>query len=284
MLEWVAMPSSQGIFPTQGLNPHLLCLLHWQVGSLPLAPPGKSWAGSKSCLRVLPSVREQARPSPSLSPVPRSRSLCLGSWTKPWVFPWPRLDPAPSGRQPGASGGGLCSTESPKLQPRWPVWFYLFQPRANHALGPRSEEGSCCWAGGTAPPSPPGGQTSDLWPKAPRVLRILGPWLHWGQVGFWLWSWRALRCPGSVPGSGRVGSAPSFQFWIPGCTRSWPRQQAGHGGLGLGLNSSACWQETPEAPLGRAGPAVLWLAKILPLPPGSPRSFNLGLSEFPADR
>ena len=32
----------QGIFPTQGLNLHLLCLLHWQAGSLPLAPPGKS--------------------------------------------------------------------------------------------------------------------------------------------------------------------------------------------------------------------------------------------------
>ena len=30
----------QGIFLTQGLNPHLLPLLHWQVGSLPLAPPG----------------------------------------------------------------------------------------------------------------------------------------------------------------------------------------------------------------------------------------------------
>ena len=29
------------IFPTQGLNPHLLSLLHWQVGSLPLVPPGK---------------------------------------------------------------------------------------------------------------------------------------------------------------------------------------------------------------------------------------------------
>ena len=28
----------QGIFPTQGLNPHLL---HWQVGSLPSEPPGK---------------------------------------------------------------------------------------------------------------------------------------------------------------------------------------------------------------------------------------------------
>ena len=31
----------QGIFPTQGLNPCLLCLLHWQEDSLPLAPPGK---------------------------------------------------------------------------------------------------------------------------------------------------------------------------------------------------------------------------------------------------
>ena len=28
-------------FTTQGLNPCLLCLLHWHVGSLPLMPPGK---------------------------------------------------------------------------------------------------------------------------------------------------------------------------------------------------------------------------------------------------
>ena len=33
----------QGIFPTQGLNLCLLSLLHWQAGSLPLAPPGKSF-------------------------------------------------------------------------------------------------------------------------------------------------------------------------------------------------------------------------------------------------
>ena len=32
----------QGIFLTQGSNPHLFCLLHWQAGSLALAPPGKS--------------------------------------------------------------------------------------------------------------------------------------------------------------------------------------------------------------------------------------------------
>ena len=31
----------QGIFLTQGSNPCLLCLLNWQVGSLPLVPPGK---------------------------------------------------------------------------------------------------------------------------------------------------------------------------------------------------------------------------------------------------
>ena len=30
-----------GIFPTQGLNLCLLCLLHWQAGSLPLTLPGK---------------------------------------------------------------------------------------------------------------------------------------------------------------------------------------------------------------------------------------------------
>ena len=31
----------QGIFPTQGSNPHLSHLLHWQAGSLPLMPPEK---------------------------------------------------------------------------------------------------------------------------------------------------------------------------------------------------------------------------------------------------
>ena len=34
----------QGVFPDQGLNPSLLCLLHWRVGSLPLVPPGKPFS------------------------------------------------------------------------------------------------------------------------------------------------------------------------------------------------------------------------------------------------
>ena len=39
---WSGLPCPPlGDLPTQGSNPHLLCLLHWQAGSLPLVPPGK---------------------------------------------------------------------------------------------------------------------------------------------------------------------------------------------------------------------------------------------------
>ena len=39
---WNGLPALlQGVFPAQILNPHLLCLLHWQGGSLLLVPPGK---------------------------------------------------------------------------------------------------------------------------------------------------------------------------------------------------------------------------------------------------
>ena len=37
---WSQLPfAPPGIFPTPGSNPCLSCLLHWQVGSLPPAPP-----------------------------------------------------------------------------------------------------------------------------------------------------------------------------------------------------------------------------------------------------
>ena len=45
------------IFPTQGSNPHLLRLLHWQVDSLPVAPP---------------TVRETVTVESSSSPVAQS--------------------------------------------------------------------------------------------------------------------------------------------------------------------------------------------------------------------
>ena len=51
----------QGIFPTQGSNPRLLCLLHWQAGTSPLAPPGKPHStlqvfSNISCMRLWPCV------------------------------------------------------------------------------------------------------------------------------------------------------------------------------------------------------------------------------------
>ena len=47
---WSGLPCPPPrIFPNQESNPCLLFILHWQVGSLPLAPPGKSTLdGSKS--------------------------------------------------------------------------------------------------------------------------------------------------------------------------------------------------------------------------------------------
>ena len=45
ILEWVATPSSRG---SSGLRDGAQCLLHWEAGSLPLAPPGKPSFGSLS--------------------------------------------------------------------------------------------------------------------------------------------------------------------------------------------------------------------------------------------
>ena len=46
---WNGLPCpSPQIFLTQGVNPHLLWLLLWQTGSLPLVPPGKPTTNSES--------------------------------------------------------------------------------------------------------------------------------------------------------------------------------------------------------------------------------------------
>ena len=46
---WSGLPCSPpGDLPDPGIEPHLLCLLNWQAGSLPLAPSGKPCAVSGS--------------------------------------------------------------------------------------------------------------------------------------------------------------------------------------------------------------------------------------------
>ena len=48
----------QEIFPTQGSNLHLiLSILHWQVGSLPLVPPGKTFLYMQTQLKTAPKSK-----------------------------------------------------------------------------------------------------------------------------------------------------------------------------------------------------------------------------------
>ena len=47
----------QGIFPTQGSNPSLLSLLHWQTGFLPQAPSGKHWCQNLTPLIISSSFK-----------------------------------------------------------------------------------------------------------------------------------------------------------------------------------------------------------------------------------
>ena len=48
ILEWVATSPLQGIFPTQGSNPHLLHVLHWEAYASPLCHLGSPLTGSTS--------------------------------------------------------------------------------------------------------------------------------------------------------------------------------------------------------------------------------------------
>ena len=52
ILEWLAIFSSRGSFPTQRLNPCLSCLLHWQMDPLLLAPPGKPFLRLKRMFHI----------------------------------------------------------------------------------------------------------------------------------------------------------------------------------------------------------------------------------------
>ena len=73
-----------GIFPTQGLHPCLLCLLHWQVGSLPLKWHGKPFncpggIQSRSPMVLRSNEQEQIPADPI---VLIAFLLCLGVMNK----------------------------------------------------------------------------------------------------------------------------------------------------------------------------------------------------------
>ena len=68
------MPSSRGIFLTQGLNSSLLSLLQWQAGSLPLAPPGKQEGQGKT---------DQLHPEPRRSQMKSNATTTSWGSSKP---------------------------------------------------------------------------------------------------------------------------------------------------------------------------------------------------------
>ena len=67
----------QGIFPTQGLNLHLLCLLHWQVDSLPLYHLGSHLLGEGHAIYDV-SRHQGCKISISISKSPTRRGAGLG--------------------------------------------------------------------------------------------------------------------------------------------------------------------------------------------------------------
>ena len=78
----------QGIFPTQGLNPSLFFLLHWQAGSLPSVPSGKP---KKQCtIHVMCLNHPKTNPRSwsmenvsSKKPVPRAKKVG-DHWIQHW--------------------------------------------------------------------------------------------------------------------------------------------------------------------------------------------------------
>ena len=98
----------QGIFPTQRSNLHLLRLLLWQAGSLPLEPPGKpkmkSEVKSLSCVWLLATpwtIAHQAPPSMEFSRQEYWSGLpfpSLGDLPNPEIEPASLMSPALVGR------------------------------------------------------------------------------------------------------------------------------------------------------------------------------------------
>ena len=104
ILEWVAMSFSRGSSRTQGLNLHLLCLLHWQPGSLPLAPPGKPF------MRIVKVKVSQSCPT-LCDPMDYTVHGILQARILEWVaFPFSRGSSQPRDRIQASRIAGGCFT------------------------------------------------------------------------------------------------------------------------------------------------------------------------------
>ena len=90
----------QVIFLTQGSNPRLFCLLHWQTGSLPLVPPAKPqarlWCGLHETTqgsRLEHKARRRKGASCSPSGTASWRPRCSAGNLGGQETGWPRKQP-----------------------------------------------------------------------------------------------------------------------------------------------------------------------------------------------
>ena len=83
----VAITASRGIFPTLGLNPHLLCLLPWQADSLPPSHLGNTLSTGS----VLATITIRGENVKDITAVNKGTSIfksicwCPKSIAKPWT-------------------------------------------------------------------------------------------------------------------------------------------------------------------------------------------------------
>ena len=85
ILEWVAMPTSRGSSQPRDRT-HISCLLQWQVGSLPIAPPGKPQNVS-TCKQKKPPTQTGLNSSHCLCPLKYLHFLrnIEPAWASSWL-------------------------------------------------------------------------------------------------------------------------------------------------------------------------------------------------------
>ena len=106
----------QGVFLTQGSNLHLLCLLHWQADSLPLAPPGKQLVLNRTRVLEALTVAPYARGCLSLT------KFILHHQPESYSWPWPQIRVFACHPTALFQGHGLHDSSS------WLLWADTAQP------------------------------------------------------------------------------------------------------------------------------------------------------------
>ena len=94
ILEWVVIPCSRGSSDT-GIEPILLCLLHWQAGSLPLEPPGKPFQPLCNVVSAPQSCQLFATPWTVAHQAPLSMGFSRHEYWSGSPFPSPQDLPNP---------------------------------------------------------------------------------------------------------------------------------------------------------------------------------------------